>query len=61
MSITEGICTTSQVDRYMGLREPTCQGGDGCPRCWAKYHAEQRRRQEKREELRNEIAASGDC
>lgn len=35
-------CPPSRVKRYKGVREPHCQGGDGCALCWAKYRKAQR-------------------
>lgn len=42
-------CTPSQLARYQGLRRPMCNGGKGCPLCWAKYeaHTEQLMREAK--------------
>lgn len=36
------VCSPSRVKRYKGIREPRCQGGDGCPACWVKYRKAQR-------------------
>jgi hypothetical protein len=31
-------CGWSRVERYQGKRKPRCNDGDGCKRCWDKYH-----------------------
>lgn len=30
-------CPPSKTARYKGVREPRCQGGEGCWACWAKW------------------------
>jgi hypothetical protein len=40
-------CSPSKVAKYLGLRKPACNGGDGCNRCQDKYdstEAKERRR-----------------
>lgn len=32
------LCRPSVVKRYKAIREPRCNGGDGCARCWDKWH-----------------------
>lgn len=31
-------CCWSRVERYKATRTPRCNGGDGCHRCWHKWH-----------------------
>lgn len=36
--MTKAHCAWSRVHRYKAARKPACNGGDGCRRCWDKWH-----------------------
>lgn len=31
-------CGWARVERYKAIMKPRCNGGDGCRRCWDKWH-----------------------
>lgn len=31
-------CGLARVAKYKAKRKPQCNGGDGCQRCWHKWH-----------------------
>ncbi len=31
-------CGLARVERYKAVHKPRCNGGDGCNRCWHKWH-----------------------
>lgn len=41
--IVHKLCPLSRVERYKGLRQPRCNSGEGCYRCWEKYEKTKRR------------------